>query len=117
MKKLPIAIAACIDKLNDVLDLKQIEEIKNCDKKELGQYHFTLGLYIRNNIVFAEKNENCINYFKQERISDPDQISSVIIRIYHRYLNNEDIKVHEIINENMDFMFEGMVEICYENNE
>ena len=74
------------------------EELKNCE--DTINYHFTLGMWIRNNWIYPLKDyerESFMKMFEDENRSPygshfihPDEVSSTIIEKYVKYLINKD---------------------------
>lgn len=60
---------------------------KNTDKEELYLYHFGLGTWIRNNLIY--NNDNIMYAFKENNINDLDEISHLIILEFHNWLSNK----------------------------
>ena len=75
------------------------EMLSEADKKaivgagDLFEFHFTLGLWIRNNWLYertAEDEESLCQAFDIP-LFEPDELSSDILEAYQKYLKNEDL--------------------------
>lgn len=55
-EKMPDTVEKAIDILKSVLTEEQKEELAKTKKKDLINYHFTLGMWIRNNFGLWQKN-------------------------------------------------------------
>lgn len=53
--------------------------------------HFSTGLWIRNNWIRGKRNNSLCSYFNKLGISNPDDISTVILTSLHRTLNGKKI--------------------------
>lgn len=62
----------------------------------LTSSHFTAGLWIRNNWVYADRDSDLVQYFHKLGIYAPDDISSIILTSFHRELNNKPL---DLINQ------------------
>lgn len=77
--------------------------------------HFNVGLWIRNNWIRGNKNIPLCNYFKSLGLTNPDDISTVILTSLHRTLNGKKIgldKQVEIYSHNTKSLQD-----CREKNE
>jgi len=61
-------------------------DFKNKTVAELSEYHLGLGLYLRNNIL--KDGSPLYEKFMKQGINHPDDMSTVIIRIWHRKLQD-----------------------------
>jgi hypothetical protein len=64
--------------------------------------HFGIGMWIRNNWGLWGSSR-LSSYFSDLEIFHPDDMSGIILRSYHRKLNNKDIKLEEQIAEYHEF--------------
>ncbi|NUY82685.1 hypothetical protein HUK80_17415 [Flavobacterium sp. MAH-1] len=67
-----------------------------------GGAHFGLGIWMRNNWEFW-KGSRLSRYFNNKGIKHPDDMSGIILDSYHRYLNNQDIKLDEQILSHKEY--------------
>lgn len=63
-----------------------LTEFKNKPTSELNEYHFGLGLYLRNNIL--KDGSALVEKFNERGIKVRDDMSTVIIRIWHKNLQD-----------------------------
>lgn len=78
---------------------KQKQDFKN--KPETGavtELHFSVGLWIRNNWIYGERDKALSEYFLKLGIHAPDDMSSIILISLHRRLNNKPIDLNEQVN-------------------
>ena len=88
----------CFALLDAMLSEEDKNELKNCE--DTINYHFTLGMWIRNNWIYPLKHyerESFMKMFEDEDRSPygshfihPDEVSSTIIDKYVKYLINKD---------------------------
>ena len=69
----------------DILTSEQKEELKSSSESELGDFHFTFGMWIRNNLIYGNKYAlklgRSINEDSDEfTLVHPDDISDLIIK-------------------------------------
>jgi hypothetical protein len=62
-----------------------------------GMYHFTLGLWIRNNWQLWN-GSRLSKYFNEKGIYHPDDMSGIILDSYHRYLTGQEINLQQQID-------------------
>jgi len=70
---------------NDILS-----EFISTQKNKLYEYHFGLGLYLRNNFIYPDK--ELYREFNECGVIHNDDISSIMIQIWHRALQEGRIK-------------------------
>jgi hypothetical protein len=89
MDKIPLTKEQCITQLDEMLsetDKKAIVEAE-----DLFEFHFTLGLWIRNNWLYerpAEDEESLCQAFDFP-FFEPDELSSEILEAYQKYLKKK----------------------------
>jgi len=66
------------------VDEKALAEFKGKPADQLHDYHFGLGLYLRNNILTSDS--VLVKSFKENGITHYDDMSSAIIRLWHTSL-------------------------------
>ena len=63
-------------------------EFKETPLSDLCLYHFGVGTWIRNNLLYSEKSLlYCL--FLENGIDHPDEMSSFIIRLFHYYISKK----------------------------
>lgn len=76
------------------------EMLSEKDKKDLVvgdaiEFHFSLGMWIRNNWIYKQKEEDVTRLAKAFRMDyivfDPDGLSGKIIEYYQRYLKRKGL--------------------------
>ncbi len=85
--KIPITKQEVFTQLDEMLSEKEKNELAKGDAIE---FHFSLGMWIRNNWIYEQKEEDVIRLAKAFRtdyiVFDPDGLSGKIIEYYQRYL-------------------------------
>lgn len=93
--------------LNKNWDSKEIEIFKNITEKDTTtprNYHFGIGMNLRNNLLrHNEKSEEITKFFDSLGIHHYDDMSSIILTSYHRYLNNENIQLKSQVNKYVEY--------------
>jgi hypothetical protein len=59
--------------------------------------HFSTGLWIRNNWIRGNRDTVLTNYFYKLGVSNPDDISSIILTSLHRKLNNKPLELNKLV--------------------
>jgi len=70
------------------LKTKDIKYIKNLAADETYKLHFSLGLYIRNNWIYGERDPELVKFLIDAGLHAPDDMSGIIIKNYWHHLNN-----------------------------
>ncbi|MDR1564032.1 MAG: hypothetical protein LBS74_03655 [Oscillospiraceae bacterium] len=83
---IPATLEECYKALDKELKEEDKLKIKNSSVDDLGDYHFGLGMWIRNNWIYPTSNR-IARVFLDAGINQPDTMSSMIIEGYHFYLN------------------------------
>lgn len=91
---IPTNISECFDELDKMFseipkDLKVFKE--SDEEKALATFHNSLGRWIRNNWGLWTRDSKIYNTFNDMQLWHADDMSSVIIVSYHRYINDVDI--------------------------
>ena len=78
--------------LGEMLSEKDKNELVKADAIE---FHFSIGMWIRNNWIYEQKEEDVTRLAKAFRMDyiviDPDGLSGKIIECYQRYLKRKDL--------------------------
>ena len=74
--------------LEKLFEEKDLEIFKNEKISDLCFYHFGIGLWIRNNMLYPEES-NLYSLFLEHGIGDIDEMSSFIIRLFHYYISKK----------------------------
>lgn len=100
---IPSDINECLKFLDKILTDSEKEKIKTCNEMEYSlSYHFSIGLWIRNNWVLAIGSP-LSRYFNKFFVHNPDSISDIILTAYYRHIHCQEIKFEELIKFNRDF--------------
>lgn len=80
-------ISLAVQEIVPVLTFKLQNEIKGTTANELSNFHFGLGLWIRNNILTVDS--DIYRLFAENGISHRDDMSAILIQELHRRLVDE----------------------------
>ena len=94
---IPSDILACFSELNLMLEENDRDIFKNTEESDLWNYHFDLGVWLRNNWGLWSSASHLKQYFDGMRVSDADSMSNLILTSYWRYLNNMPIALQSQI--------------------
>ena len=91
--------------LNDAIEYLTCEwsesdktEFKNKEESDaVTELHFGTGMGIRNGWELWKGKNRISRFFKSKGISHPDDMSSIILTSFHRYLNNKSVELNEQI--------------------
>ena len=83
----------CFALLNEMLSEEDKQAI--IESKDVDEFHFSIGLWIRNNWIYEQNEEDANRLAKAFRMDyivfDPDSISGKIIESYQRYLKRKRV--------------------------
>ncbi|GHV36570.1 hypothetical protein FACS1894178_7940 [Bacteroidia bacterium] len=96
---IPTDLNSCFIELNRLLNDTIKQEIRNNENsfELVGQYHMGLGRWMRNAWGLWGGSRLQV-YFHDRKIFHPDEISSIILESYAKYLNDEVFDSDEIIS-------------------
>ena len=88
MLNIPNNLNECFEALDIILDDDVKKEIKNFTVRDIASSsHFGLGMWIRNNWQLW-LDVPLKRYFDKRNITQPDEMSGLILGYYHQWLNN-----------------------------
>lgn len=91
-KELPKNLNESIEYFEDHWSSGQLREFKEKDEeKAVSELHMSVGMWIRNNWIYGDRNPKLIRFFDSLNFRHADDISSTILTSLHRKLNNKDI--------------------------
>jgi hypothetical protein len=99
---IPQNLEECFAELENVFRPEELEEFRDQKEEDIIKYHHTLGMWIRNNWGLWS-NSHLAEYFNSLGVYHPDDMSTIILKSFYRYLNNEDIKLDEQIKYYQDY--------------
>lgn len=107
---IPIDIEDCFKQLDQQLKTTAVNEYKSKTEKDATTLsHFGLGLWMRNNWGLW-KGSRLSTYFNKLGISHPDDMSSIILKSYYRFLNKQSIDLNKQIEEHKEFWSKQITE-------
>lgn len=92
---IPSDLQDCFKQLDKLLSSAEKKSFSSARENSLSSYHMGLGLWMRNNWGLW-KGSRLSNYFNRLGVLHPDDMSGIIIRYYHRYLNGHEFKIDEL---------------------
>ncbi|WP_299715423.1 DUF6794 domain-containing protein [uncultured Tenacibaculum sp.] len=106
-EEIPKVLNYSFNYLNNNWDKKEIERFKNINENDPAprNYHFRIGMLIRNNLLrHNAKSDSIVLFFNDLGINHYDYMSGIILTSYHRYLNKSDIRLKEQVNKILDLL-------------
>jgi len=99
MTYIPIDLDDCIKELDHILDNNEKESIMETAEKEFTIYsHWGLGTWLRNNWGLWG-GSILKTYFLKLGVDHPDDMSSIILTSYYRYLHGQDVNIEEQVKQ------------------
>lgn len=95
---LPTTLEECYAMLDETLSTEEILYLKNVTDEDLAMQHFGLGLWIRNNWLYPTQSK-LAKHLLENGINHPDNMSSLILVGYVKYLNGKPCSLNDLLNE------------------
>lgn len=96
---IPKDLPDCFKQIDSFWDDSTKIMVKNWTEDEfIGNAHFGFGMWMRNNWQLWGGSRLSI-YFNEMGVFHPDDMSGIILRTYHRYLNNQDTELKKLIRK------------------
>ena len=92
----------CFVQLKKLLKPEDVEKMRAGTKDDMNQYHFGLGMWMRNNWGLWE-GSRLSKWFNAQGIEHPDDMSGIILDSFWRHLNNKPIKLDEQVKYYQDY--------------
>jgi len=105
MKK-PENISECFTELDEIFkkspeDLKLFK--KETEDDAVALFHHFLGRWIRNNWGLWSRDTKLYNTFSDMQLWHADDMSSIIMKSYHRYLHGKEINLKEQVQHYLNY--------------
>lgn len=93
---IPMDLEDCFVRLKKIVRSKDIEKLKNGNEDDMGQCHFGLGMWMRNNWGLwgstpPVQGSRLAKWFNEQGVRHPDDMSGIILTSFWRHLNNRPI--------------------------
>jgi len=96
---IPIDLPDCMRQLDSILTPENKEWILSVEEKDfLSRTHLALGMWIRNNWGLWA-GSHLANYFDEQGIHHPDDMSGVILRCYYHYVRGKKVNYQQMLRE------------------
>ncbi|MGV6862527.1 MAG: DUF6794 domain-containing protein [Putridiphycobacter sp.] len=114
---IPNELKMSFDYIEENWTAENIESFTRTDERSATiDQHFGMGMFLRNNWIRNNKESITIQqFFSEKGISHPDDISAIILKSYHRYLNDKELKLQEQIDYYKRYWSE--IDKCDQNQE
>lgn len=101
----PASLSECFDVLEEILnDSEDREWFESSSEEEiLNSTHHALGEWIRDNWNLWDKNASLYQHFYKMGLWHPDDISTFILRSYHRFVNKKELELSSQINRYIEY--------------
>jgi len=94
----PRSLEECFAVLKARLSKESLEKFKNEGEEVAVSEKFWLGIWIRD-VWGLWDGSQLAKYFRDMGVDHPNDMSTIIMMSFHRYLNDEDIKLEEQIKQ------------------
>lgn len=111
----PTNLQECLDILIKSFEQGGWDEFKTMDEeKAIAMCHHTTGRAMRNDWKLWDENSKIHNWFKKRGIWHADDMSSIILRSFHRKINGKKIDLEGQIKYFKDYWEKGQDEALFE---
>lgn len=103
---IPKNLNECFDVLNEIFNESESDKnwFKTSEEDDATtSLHHGLGMWIRNEWELWKKESDMYNYFNKMGLWHADDMSSVILTSYHRFINGKELELKEQINHHLDY--------------
>lgn len=102
--KMPETLEECFEILTKMTGKKNLDVFKKTgEDTALAGIHFSGGMWIRNNWGLWGQKGKLYKYFKGLGLFHPDDMSSIILRSFHRHLNKKPLNVEEQVKSYLEY--------------
>jgi hypothetical protein len=95
---IPKDLDSALEELKIALQPELLEKVKKGKEEDMIQYHFDLGLWLRNNWGLR-RGSALANWFNAHGVKDPDNMSGVILTSLWRELNDKPLDLDTQLKE------------------
>lgn len=99
---IPKDLNDCFTQFKKILNKAIIEKMKKDPESNMINYHFNLGMWMRNNWGLW-KGSRLAKWFNTKGITHPDDMSGIILASYWRHLNNKPIMFDKQVKKYQDY--------------
>jgi len=102
----PTNLSECFDVLDEYFKHKTLEYefFKNSQEEEaVIATHFTIGKKIRSNWGLWEGNSTIFKFLSSMQLWHADDMSSLILTSYHRYINDKPLELKQQIEHFLEY--------------
>ena len=105
IEKIPTNLSECFDVLGGILNDSEDKEWFESSSEEdiLNSTHHALGEWIRDNWMLWDKNSSLYQHFYKMGLWNPDDISTFILRSYHRFINKKELDLSAQIERYVEY--------------
>jgi len=103
---IPKNLNECFGILDKIFNESETDKnwFKSANEEDvLGELHHGIGMWIRNKWGLWKKESDMYNYFNKMGLWHADNMSSVILKSYHRFVNGKDLNLKEQITHYLDY--------------
>ena len=105
IEKIPSNLSECFDVLGGILNDSEDKEWFESSSEEdiLNSTHHALGEWIRDSWMLWDKNSSLYQHFYKMGLWNPNDISTFILRSYHRFINKKELDLSAQIDRYVEY--------------
>lgn len=99
--EIPKNLEECYLELEKLQDIE--EWLAELEDTAMAQAHHGIGMWIRNNWGLWKEEGELYQWFKENEINHPDDMSNIILTSFYRYKNKLDINLYEQFESTIEY--------------
>lgn len=100
---IPANLEECFAELGKLLPKDELKEFKDGEEdKAVSVAHFGLGMWMRNNWGLWS-GSRLAKHFNEMGVFHPDDMSGIILRSFHRHLNNRELWLEQQVKRYQEY--------------
>jgi hypothetical protein len=99
--RLPRTVSDAHERLVKLLPDSVLRRMRSGTEEDMVQYHFGLGMWMRNNWGLWTRNSGLYKFFDSAGVHQPDDMSGIILSTFWCRLNNHDQEIQRRIDESV----------------
>lgn len=104
-KVVPQNLPACISELKRTLPPETIGRLTKEPESVVNELHLSVGMWIRNEWIRGSGGSPLLDYFRKMGVSNPDDISSIILRSLWRDLHRQPLRLEEQVKSAREYWY------------
>jgi hypothetical protein len=97
---IPVDLNDCFKHIDSIISKRDLESIKNFEYcKESDFRYIGLSIWIKDNWIIGPGTTRLSSYFNKKGIKNEDEMTSIVVDSYYKYLRNENVNERKIFRK------------------